>query len=151
MSELRSIVASIIGFTKGRAAKIVFYKRNERWSCYIFELQCDNSIDTEIKQSLENIKKYDPKAIVVDSVDFIKPDSDGFVWIDEVVNNILFLYSKGQSNISEFLDYYAYKEEQEQKLLIFNKEQFQQSELGFMLNACIIDLWYARKKFFYVI
>jgi len=109
MSELRNIVISIIGFTKGRASKVVFYKRNKRWSCYIFELQCDNSIDVEIKQSLEDIKKYDPKAIIVDSVDLIKPDSDGFVWIDEIVDNILFLYSKGQANISEFLEKYAEK------------------------------------------
>ncbi len=135
MSRLRSIVASIIEFTKGRTSKVVFYKRNKRLSCYIFELQYDNSIDVEIKQSLEDIKKYDPKAIVVDSVDFINPYSDNFLWIDEIVDTILFLYSKGEANISEFLEKYA-EEKQQQKV--------DRSSLKEVVKHCWDRLWKKR-------
>ena len=47
----------------------------------------------------------------MDSGNFIEANGDGSILIDDMVSSVLLLYSKGQANISEFLNYYISKEE----------------------------------------
>lgn len=113
MEELKKHIISLSRQLKGRSANIAFWKKDERWCNCTFELKSDNTIDTFIKRFLENVQKDDPKAVVVNSGDFIEANGDGSILVDDMVNSVLYLYGRGQANISEYLDYYADKEAQQ--------------------------------------
>lgn len=113
MEELKKHITSLSRQLKGRSANIAFWKKDERWCNCTFELKSDNTIDTFIKRFLENVQKDDPKAVVVNSGDFIEANGDGSILVDDMVNSVLYLYGRGQANISEYLDYYADKEAQQ--------------------------------------
>ena len=111
MNELKEHIQSISEVLKGECAKIAFWKGNKHWYSYIFELKKNDVLTEFNKKFLENIQKDDPKAVIVDSGNFIEANGDGSILIDDMVSSVLLLYSKGQANISEFLNYYISKEE----------------------------------------
>ena len=115
MEELRECIKIINeNFLKGKHEKVVFWKNcDNSWSTLTFHLHC-NKIHAGEKSCLEFIQKCDPKAVIVDVDDFVEANGDGSILVDDMVNSVLYLYGRGQSNINDFLDYYAHKEEQEQ-------------------------------------
>ncbi len=120
MNELKEHIQSISEVLKGECAKIAFWKGNKHWYSYIFELTKNDVLTEFNKKFLENIQKDDPKAVIVDSGDFIEANGDGSILVDDMVRSVLFLYSIGQANINDFLDNYSWeavqrKEKQEQE------------------------------------
>ncbi len=109
MNELKEHIQSISEVLKGECAKIAFWKGNKHWYSYIFELTKNDVLTEFDKKFLENIQKDDPNAVIVDSDDFIEANGDGSILIDDMVISVLLLYSKGQANISDFLEKYAEK------------------------------------------
>lgn len=137
MEELKKHIISLSRQLKGRSANIAFWKKDERWCNCTFELKSDNTIDTFIKRFLENVQKDDPKAVVVNSGDFIEANGDGYILVDDMVSSVLYLYSRGQANISDFLDYYAHKEEQEQT----KQKELNRKVLEEVIKCCRNEVW----------
>lgn len=113
MESLKKNIQLISEALKGERVKIAFWKQNKYWYSYIFELTKNNILTAYSNNFLEIIQKHDPEAVVVDSGDFIEANGDGSILVDDMVSSVLFLYSIGQTNISDFLEIYAEKQEQQ--------------------------------------
>lgn len=137
MNELKEHIQSISEVLKGECAKIAFWKGNKHWYSYIFELTKNDVLTEFDKKFLENVQKDDPKAIVIDSGDFIEANGDGSILVDDMVNSVLYLYGRGQANINDFLDYYAHKEEQEQT----KQKELNRKVLEEVIKCCGNRIW----------
>ncbi len=134
MRELKEIARITCKRLRGKTtnAKIVFYQSNKNWNSYFFWIKPNNVLELADKKFLECIQKDDPNAVIVDSDDFIEANGDGSILIDDMVSSVLLLYSKGQANISEFLEKYA-EEKQQQKV--------DRSSLKEVVKHCWDRLW----------
>ncbi len=135
MNELKEHIQSISEVLKGECAKIAFWKENKHWYSYIFELTKNDVLTEFNKKFLENIQKDDPKAVIVDSGDFIEANGDGSILVDDMVGSVLYLYSAGQANISDFLEIYTDKKQQ---------QKVDRSSLKEVVKHCWDRLWKER-------
>lgn len=131
---------------------IAFWQDRTGWKSYSYRLaeleENEYAICCDDLDRLKEIRGTDSNAILLHCGDF------RFIYIDVLesylVTDILRHYNSKKSpyKIDTVIKEFERKESEEQppKTLKFNKKRFLWSELGFMLNNCILSLWYSRKR-----